>query len=1282
MRTIDIVALGCALFTCSAFGQDKLPATVIERGPNHKVLERIRTVTLADGGVREEKSVTTQLGAGLCYRDPQTGDLRDSRAVISPDPNGAIAHEGQVQCAFASDLATRGALQIVAGDVQISGHVLGLALTDAATGRSFMIANVQSSQGVIDSESSITYPNMLDTISCNLTYHYRTWGVEQDLTFLGPLNFTPEELGMQSATTRLELFFEVLDNPAEVSKQVPIKSVLGAEQVQLAMGAFTDSELAFGPLHFVKGKAFAAQGLLRSVPIGKSFIQTADNRKCLVETIEYPAIQPALARLGKLQAAVKKQPRQLAPGQAKPAQGTLLARALPPAPKTAGPGERHPMGREVNMAMVPKERADSWTWDFVVQLASGLTNYTFRGDYTYWITGPVSVYGATNRISGGAIFKYEPLVSNAGLYFAGGTLLCDTTPAFPAIFTYNSDPVGDDVESGATGDYYGNIALRGESVMGDLHDMRFIGLSEAINWYGATNRFSNLQFINCDNGMEVVYPGNVASVHNILGYSINSALFLGSAATINAQHVTAYGVGALTSSSDDYLNFTITNSILYGVGSLGTAIQVAADYIATNTSLSITGITHSIALTNFPFQTVRGGAFYLATNSTYLRNSGTTNISPTLLRELALATTYAPIYYTNTIQTTQTWLPVAQRDSDVPDYGYHYTPIDYIVSGLTINTNGLLILTNGVSVAFDYGNSSWGFIFDTCKLVSEGSPTRPNRVVRAHCIQEGFNGNPGTRAIFYDKGESGTHGNSEARFRFTEINQMAQDGYSIYTGKNFSAFESSHCILNNMVFIVAATKGSQVYGFTNNIAEWSSFSFNPSSTNSVIHVRNNLFRNGRLDFFTLTNTSTAMDNILDTTDSFDHGGAVSNGWNAYFATTNYLTGGVSNTNLVTLTYQTGPLGKYYQPSSSPLIDRGSVTNAGLIGFYHWTSSTNQVKETNSVLNIGNHYVALSANGQPIDSDNDALPDYYEDRNGNGVEDSGETGWITVDSDYDGRNDGQESVDGTDPLSASSVLPVTLGRWRFDATNWIGDAGQLPVYTNGARSAPSWSSNAVEIGANNLCGIRYRDVETNAAANINVRNGSVSLWYKPNWNSTSNLVAGGPGSGSARLIEVGGYGEATGWWGLYLDGGGTTLTFASSLFVTNLESHVTGALAWTSNYWHQIVLTYSPSNSALYVDGQPVATNGTAITWYPTAAMRSTGLSIGFDYFGTQQANGRFDELLTYNYPLLATDILSNYLYGDDDGDGVANIADIQSGDPSQRALSISIENPLNNATIY
>src|SRR5205814_661770 len=87
------------------------------------------------------------------------------------------------------------------------------------------------------------------------------------------------------------------------------------------------------------------------------------------------------------------------------------------------------------------------------------------------------------------------------------------------------------------------------------------------------------------------------------------------------------------------------------------------------------------------FQTVGGGSSYLATNSPY-RNAGSTNLSQAMLATLRQTTTYPPIVYTNvTISADTNFSPHAQRDTDLPDLGYHYDPLDYLFGGVIAAAN-------------------------------------------------------------------------------------------------------------------------------------------------------------------------------------------------------------------------------------------------------------------------------------------------------------------------------------------------------------------------------------------------------------------------------------------------------------------------------------------------------------------------------------------------------------------------------------------------------------------
>lgn len=273
----------------------------------------------------------------------------------------------------------------------------------------------------------------------------------------------------------------------------------------------------------------------------------------------------------------------------------------------------------------------------------------------------------------------------------------------------------------------------------------------------------------------------------------------------------------------------------------------------------------------------------------------------------------------------------------------------------------------------------------------------------------------------------------------------------------------------------------------------------------------------------------------------------------------------------------------------------------------------------------------------VDSDGDGLADWWEWENFGDLEVSG--------NDYDAAGDTllydyQHGIDPFDP----DTSPRCLGYWRFDDTNtWAGEAGQLPLRAAKVSGVPSWNTNAVLVDGDSPAALVYRDMETNGEANINLRTGTVRFWFKPDWTS-ANQGGTGP-QPMARLLEAGSYdpGFTDGWWALYLnsnDYGQTQITFGSSADGagnTNLSARV----FWASKRWHQIALTYSPTDAALYCDGELLATD-TGDHYFPDAAERAAGFRIGADAVGGSQAGGVIEDLETFNYELSADDLAADY----------------------------------------
>jgi hypothetical protein len=149
-----------------------------------------------------------------------------------------------------------------------------------------------------------------------------------------------------------------------------------------------------------------------------------------------------------------------------------------------------------------------------------------------------------------------------------------------------------------------------------------------------------------------------------------------------------------------------------------------------------------------------------------------------------------------------------------------------------------------------------------------------------------------------------------------------------------------------------------------------------------------------------------------------------------------------------------------------------------------------------------------------------------------------------------------------------------------------------------------------------------------------------FWFAPFWSGTNE---GGTGPGQwARLIEVGEYttNASYGWWSVYTDPEGVNVYFGAQTNGAEVV-YLAAPIAWTTNHWHLLALTYSATNTALYLDGV-LATNGPGVTVWPGPDVLADGFFVGSDRTGVAQARGMFDDLVTYDFPLEANSIAMTF----------------------------------------
>jgi hypothetical protein len=817
---------------------------------------------------------------------------------------------------------------------------------------------------------------------------------------------TPQSLGLNPETTRLEALTEFFNAP---------EPTVSASTVSTSAGDIESDGLTFGTMSMEPGKAFMLGTAMPSVNIERQWV-TQNGRQILIEELPAASISDQLANLPLPKTSSRKSRSLVRVASAKlqlPPQKHWRTSRRNPAVQSGGLGK----GARIARATSPGR---GFVLDYTI-VNGNMTNYTFQGDSTIYISSELALFGTNNLMEGGAVIK---LAKNASIVVEGNSpgtsVKTFTGNARPAIITSSDDnTIGVEI-SGSTGTpsgYYGNPALEisgTEGSPGVLNNLRISYAQTGIQVNQQTADLFNVQLMDCGTGCEVV--DGSATFENALFGNVTNSFSVDSSSEAAATNATFSGSFTLSTGSG---SISLGNCILANVTNNGSA-TLSADYDGFYDSTGF-GSDRTTAGA-WPFEVIGGGSYYL-TNGCVFRNAGTTNIDPVLLAALQSKTTWPPVVYDRTnISAFGILGPYVPRDINVSaDLGWHYDPIDYAFGGC--DSSNQLTVTAGTTIGI-FGDSASGWPYgirleNGGGLSFLGNATQPCMFVFADMVQEGDNGSwtagegGGYLGGFVWNGTS-TGPEPMISANFTKwipdsYRGLFQDnpGYGAGNFKNCEFYNSS-----GSAYKIQYLTFTNCLFFRNFWIFWDSdYAINFTNENCTYY-------NGGLALARLSGQAPSFWLIENT--AFD-GTALA--WNDYyhgslsqtfFDYNSYNTNNLSwqsysipyftcyGTNevvgpddLMTTNYgwQTSWFGNFYLPPSpySPLIDAGSTT-ADLFGLYHFTTQTNQSIEGTSPVDIGYHYVATDSNGNPLDSNSDGIPDYLEDANGNGTMDSGEIGW--------------------------------------------------------------------------------------------------------------------------------------------------------------------------------------------------------------------------------------------------------------------------------------------------
>jgi hypothetical protein len=200
----------------------------------------------------------------------------------------------------------------------------------------------------------------------------------------------------------------------------------------------------------------------------------------------------------------------------------------------------------------------------------------------------------------------------------------------------------------------------------------------------------------------------------------------------------------------------------------------------------------------------------------------------------------------------------------------------------------------------------------------------------------------------------------------------------------------------------------------------------------------------------------------------------------------------------------------------------------------------------------------------------------------------------------------------------------LNGYLFQDTNWLSIYGDQPLSYTNIDLVPTWDGNGLQVDSSDPAWLSYT-FESDGYPNLFLTNGTIRGWFLGNWSGT-NLGGTGPEVWS-RIIDVGQWtsNASYGWWSLYIDPAGCNIFFSAQSNNGVGTNYLSAPIAWDGVTWHEIELTYSASNTALYLDGA-LATNGPGISILPPPEALSNGFYVLSDQTGVQQFHGQADEL--------------------------------------------------------
>ncbi|HEX3717986.1 MAG TPA: hypothetical protein VH595_08460 [Verrucomicrobiae bacterium] len=698
----------------------------VQRGPDSRVWQRSVIRTNADGSASTNVESFKELHSGVCHQN-EAGQWVDSVEEIDLTATGAEATQGAYQVQWAANINTpTGAVRLTSPNGQVfSSTVYGLSYRDASTGTNVLIAPLQDSIGQIVGQNQAVYTNAFSGVNADIEYIYKVEGMEQNIV-LREQPPSPADFNLNPETTFFEVVTKFFNAP------------VASKSTVISTNVTDDRVIGFKDMLMGQGVAFLignqSQGSGSGFGVTKHWAPQEDGLAILFEEVPYSALSNVANALP------------LHSSNAKPAKEIRRTASLKAPSQKASAGVQNTSSMKITRRDEHEGKKPGFIVDYMLNgYESGPSNFVFQSDTTYFISGVWQFKGAPGTIifEGGTVVKYT---NNATIYnYDSSSIGVFGGSAYqPSVFTsWEDNNVGTTIPgsfgspSVVPSTTYYIEANNGAAWSNYVSNARFSYADYAYTDYThPVFTFENCQFVNCisatatEGGTNIFFKNNLCSgCSNVFaGGSKNLPVTV----IIDAENITADSCGAFAKTNSWWgpcsYSGGITNSILTACDN-STALFTLDHTIVTNSGSNI-------------YQNAVAGKYYLANGSPYA-NAGTTSIDPGLLSDLQTLTTHPPVVFSNlAIATNLTLSPSDVRNTGAPDYGYHYAPIDYAFSGLTISNASLSVMPGCVVAAFGSPSASFGLMLDYGgTTIFQGTARSPACFVTCSAVQEEWESN-------------------------------------------------------------------------------------------------------------------------------------------------------------------------------------------------------------------------------------------------------------------------------------------------------------------------------------------------------------------------------------------------------------------------------------------------------------------------------------------------------------------------------------------------------------